>query len=32
MKLGMMHPVSAQIMDHELYTPKILERLQTKDR
>ena len=32
MKLGMMRPVSAQIMEHELYTPKILERLQTKDR
>jgi hypothetical protein len=32
MKLGMMRPVSAQIMEHELYTPKILERLETKDR
>jgi hypothetical protein len=30
MKLGMMRPVSAQIMEHELYTPKILEKLETK--
>ena len=30
MKLGMMRPVSAQIMEHDLYTPKILERLETK--
>ena len=30
MKLGMMRPVSAQIMEHELYTPKILERLESK--
>jgi Domain of unknown function (DUF1992) len=32
MKLGMMRPVSAQIVEHELYTPKILERLESKDR
>ncbi len=32
MKLGMMRPVSAQIMEHEFYTPKILERLETKNR
>jgi len=30
MKLGMMRPVSAQIMEHDLYTPKILEKLETK--
>ena len=30
MKLGMTRPVSAQIMEHDLYTPKILERLETK--
>jgi DnaJ homologue, subfamily C, member 28, conserved domain len=32
MKLGMMRPVSAQIAEHELYTPKILERLESKAR
>ncbi len=32
MKLGMMRPVSAQIMEHDLYTPKILERLETKNQ
>ncbi len=32
MKLGMMRPVSAQIVEHELYTPKILERLESKVR
>jgi hypothetical protein len=32
MKLGMMRPVSAQLMEHDLYTPKILERLETKKR
>ncbi|MGP8050079.1 MAG: DnaJ family domain-containing protein [Desulfobaccales bacterium] len=32
MKLDMLRPVSAQIMEHELYTPKILERLETKKR
>lgn len=30
MKLGMMRPVSAQVLEHDLYTPKILERLQTR--
>jgi len=30
MKLGMMRPVSAQIMEHDLYTTKIMERLETK--
>ncbi len=32
MKLGMMRPVSAQITEHEFYTPKILERLESKNR
>jgi hypothetical protein len=32
MKLGLMRPVSAQIVEHDLYTPKILERLETKNR
>lgn len=27
MKLGMMRPVSAQLLEHDFYTPKILERL-----
>ena len=31
MKLGMMRPVSAQILEHDLYTPKILEKLETKN-
>jgi hypothetical protein len=31
MKLDMMRPVSAQLMEHDLYTPKILERLESKD-
>jgi hypothetical protein len=31
-KLGMMRPVSAQIMEHDLYTPKILEKLETKNK
>ena len=30
MKLDMMRPVSPQLMEHELYTPKILERLESK--
>jgi hypothetical protein len=30
MKLDMMRPVSAQLMEHELYTPKVLERLESK--
>ncbi len=32
MKLGMARPVSAQITEHEFYTPKILERLESKKR
>ena len=32
MKLGMMRPVSAQIVEHELYAPKILEKLETKNK
>ena len=32
MKLNMMRPVSAQILEHDLYTPKILERLETKKK
>ena len=32
MKMGMMRPVSAQIMEHDLYTPKILEKLETKNK
>ena len=32
MKLGMTRPVSAQIMEHELYAPKILEKLETKNK
>jgi len=27
MKLDMMRPVSPQLMEHDLYTPKVLERL-----
>jgi hypothetical protein len=30
MKLDMMRPVSPQLLEHELYTPKILERLESK--
>jgi hypothetical protein len=30
MKLGMMRPVSALVLEHDLYTPKILERLESK--
>jgi hypothetical protein len=30
MKLNMIRPVSAQILEHDLYTPKILERLESK--
>ncbi|MBI4643537.1 MAG: DUF1992 domain-containing protein [Deltaproteobacteria bacterium] len=29
MKLGMTRPVSAQLLEHDLYTPKILERLES---
>ncbi len=32
LKMGMMRPVSAEIMEHEFYTPKILERLETKKK
>jgi hypothetical protein len=30
MKLDMMRPVSPQLLEHDLYTPKILERLESK--
>lgn len=30
MKLSMMRPVSAQLQEHDLYTPKVLERLGSK--
>lgn len=30
MKMDMTRPVSAQLLEHDLYTPKILERLQTR--
>ncbi|MBM4273282.1 MAG: DUF1992 domain-containing protein [Deltaproteobacteria bacterium] len=30
MKLSMMRPVSAQVMEHDLYAPKVLERLASK--
>lgn len=30
MKLNMMRPVSAQLLEHDLYTPKVLERLESK--
>ncbi|MBI4794261.1 MAG: DUF1992 domain-containing protein [Deltaproteobacteria bacterium] len=30
MKLGMTRPVSAQLLEHDLYTPKILERLESR--
>ncbi len=30
MKLSMMRPVSAQVTEHELYAPKILEKLASK--
>ena len=30
MKLDMMRPVSVQLLEHDLYTPKILERLESK--
>jgi hypothetical protein len=32
MKLDMMRPVSPQLMEHEFYTPKVLERLESKPR
>jgi hypothetical protein len=31
MKLSMMRPVSAQLLEHDLYTPKVLERLESKN-
>lgn len=30
MKMDMTRPVSAQLLEHDLYTPKILDRLQSK--
>jgi len=30
MKLQMMRPVSAALLEHDLYTPKILERLESR--
>jgi hypothetical protein len=30
MKLNMIRPISAQVLEHDLYTPKILERLESK--
>lgn len=30
MKLGMMRPVSPQLLEHDLYTPKVLERLESR--
>jgi hypothetical protein len=30
MKLDMMRPVSAQLLENELYTPRVLERLESK--
>ena len=30
MKLNMIRPVSAQLLEHDLYTPKILERLESR--
>jgi Domain of unknown function (DUF1992) len=30
LKLNMMRPVSAQLLEHDLYTPKVLERLESK--
>jgi hypothetical protein len=32
MKLDMMRPVSPQLIEHEFYTPKVLERLESKAR
>ncbi len=32
MKMGLMRPVSAQLLEHDLYTPKILEKLKTKQK
>jgi hypothetical protein len=30
MKLNMMRPVSAQLLENDLYTPKVLDRLESK--
>jgi DnaJ homologue, subfamily C, member 28, conserved domain len=30
MKLNMLRPVSPQLLEHELYAPKVLERLESK--
>jgi len=30
MKLSMMRPVSNELLEHDLYTPKVLERLESK--
>jgi hypothetical protein len=30
MKLSMTRPISAQVLEHDLYTPKILERLESR--
>ena len=30
MKLSMLRPVSPQMLEHDLYTPKVLERLESK--
>jgi hypothetical protein len=30
MKLNMLRPVSPQLLEHDLYTPKVLERLESK--
>jgi hypothetical protein len=30
MKLGMMRQVSPQLLEHDLYTPKVLERLESR--
>ncbi len=32
MKMNLSRQVSAQLLEHELYTPKILEKLETKSR
>jgi hypothetical protein len=32
MKLSMMRPVSAVVLEHDLYTPKILEKLESANR
>jgi hypothetical protein len=32
MKMGLMRPVSPQLLEHDLYTPKILEKLETKNK